>query len=92
AVGVLLVGLFGVVDEAVADVAAGKAAYAVCATCHGANGEGIQALNAPRIAGQEPWYIKRQLAAYKAGTRGTAAGDVPGMQMRPMAMTVATPE
>ena len=80
-----------VVDGALADVAAGKAAYAVCATCHGANGEGNQALNSPRLAGQEAWYIKRQLAAYKAGTRGTAAGDVPGIQMRPMAMTVATP-
>ena len=75
-----------------ADVAAGKAAYAVCVACHGANGEGNQALNAPRLAGQEPWYISRQLAAYKAGTRGTAPGDVPGMQMRPMAMTIATPE
>jgi cytochrome c oxidase subunit 2 len=75
-----------------ADVAAGKAAYAICATCHGASGEGNQVLNAPRLAGQEPWYLKRQLAAYKAGTRGTAAGDVPGMQMRPMAMTVATAE
>ena len=75
-----------------ADVAAGKAAYAVCVACHGANGEGNQALNAPRLAGQEPWYISRQLAAYKAGIRGTAPGDVPGMQMRPMAMTIATPE
>ena len=75
-----------------ADVAAGKAAYAICVACHGANGEGNQALNAPRLAGQEPWYIRRQLAAYKAGTRGTAPGDIPGMQMRPMAMTVATPE
>jgi cytochrome c oxidase subunit 2 len=77
---------------ALADVAAGKAAYAVCASCHGANGEGNQALNAPRLSGQEGWYIQRQLAAYKAGTRGTAAGDVPGMQMRPMAMVVASPE
>lgn len=90
----LVCAIFGLLAAqwAAADVAAGKAAYAVCATCHGANGEGNQALNAPRLAGQEPWYIKRQLAAYKAGTRGTAAGDVPGMQMRPMAMTVATAE
>lgn len=71
-----------------ADVAAGKAAYAVCAACHGQNGEGNVAMNAPKIAGQEVWYLKRQLEAYKAGTRGTATGDVYGMQMRPMAMTV----
>ncbi|HEY5679889.1 MAG TPA: c-type cytochrome [Pseudomonadales bacterium] len=79
------------VGSAVADVAAGKAAYMVCASCHGQNGEGNAALNAPRIAGQEPWYISRQLAAYRAGHRGTAPGDIYGMQMRPMAMTSADP-
>ena len=79
------------VAPAVADVAAGKAAYMVCASCHGQNGEGNPALNAPRIAGQEPWYISRQLAAYRAGHRGTAPGDVYGMQMKPMAMTSADP-
>ncbi len=77
--------------SAVADVAAGKAAYMVCASCHGQNGEGNAALNAPRIAGQEPWYVSRQLAAYRAGHRGTAPGDTFGMQMRPMAMTTADP-
>jgi cytochrome c oxidase subunit 2 len=76
---------------ALADVAAGKAAYVVCAACHGQNGEGNVALNAPRLAGQEPWYMERQLAAFRAGHRGTATGDVYGMQMRPMAMTTADP-
>jgi len=76
---------------AIADVAAGKAAYLVCAACHGPNGEGNVALNAPRLAGQEPWYLSRQLAAYRAGHRGTAAGDIFGMQMRPMAMITADP-
>jgi cytochrome c oxidase subunit II len=74
-----------------ADAEAGKAAYALCAACHGANGEGNQAMNAPRLAGQEPWYFERQLAAYRSGLRGTAPGDTPGMQMRPMAMTVTDP-
>ena len=41
---------------AVGDATKGKAAYAVCAACHGANGMGNKALNAPKIAGQEPWY------------------------------------
>jgi len=91
---VLVCGIFALTlaQLAGADVVAGKAVYAICATCHGVAGEGNQVMNAPRLAGQEPWYIKRQLAAYKAGTRGTVAGDVPGMQMRPMAMTVATPQ
>ena len=71
-----------------ADVAAGKAAYAVCSACHGADGLGNRAMNAPKIAGQEAWYLKRQLEAYKAGHRGTAPGDTFGAQMRPMAMAV----
>lgn len=83
--GLLPVGAFA------ADAAAGKGTYAVCAACHGQNGEGNVAMNAPKLAGQEGWYIKRQLAAYKAGQRGTAAGDMYGMQMRPMAMAVGDP-
>jgi cytochrome c oxidase subunit 2 len=76
---------------AAADVAAGKSAYMLCQACHGANGEGNKALNAPRIVGQESWYISRQLVAYRAGHRGTAPGDRFGMQMRPMAMALADP-
>ena len=75
-----------------ADVAAGQAAYAVCAACHGQKGEGNVAMNAPKINGQEGWYIKRQLAAYRDGLRGTAPGDSYGMQMRPMAMAVGNPD
>jgi cytochrome c oxidase subunit 2 len=74
-----------------ADAAAGQAAYAVCAACHGQQGEGNVAMNAPKINGQEGWYIARQLAAYRNGLRGTAPGDTYGMQMRPMAMAVADP-
>ena len=74
-----------------ADAAAGQGAYAVCAACHGQQGEGNVAMNAPKLAGQEPWYMRRQLEAYQAGTRGTASGDSYGMQMRPMAMSVASP-
>lgn len=73
------------------DPAAGKAAFAVCAACHGQNAEGNRAMNAPRLAGQEGWYLRRQLDAFKAGHRGTQPGDTFGMQMRPMASAVATP-
>jgi cytochrome c oxidase subunit II len=75
-----------------ADLAAGQTAYALCAACHGANGEGNRDMNSPRIAGQEPWYLKRQMEAYRNGLRGTAPGDTAGMQMRPMAMAVVAPE
>ena len=74
------------------DAAKGKAAYAVCAACHGPNAEGNAALNAPRLIGQEAWYLDRQLKAYREGHRGTKPGDVYGMQMRPMALAVSAPQ
>ena len=70
----------------------GKAAYAVCAACHGARGEGNPVLNAPRLAGQADWYLATQLKNFKAGVRGKHKKDAPGAQMWPMAMTLATDE
>jgi cytochrome c oxidase subunit 2 len=67
----------------------GAAQHAVCAACHGQQGEGLQALNAPKIAGQEPWYLRRQLNAYKSGVRGTHPEDLYGQQMAPMVATLA---
>ncbi|KKO47322.1 cytochrome C oxidase [Arsukibacterium ikkense] len=66
----------------------GKAHYQVCASCHGAQGEGNQALHAPALAGQSGWYLKRQLRAYQQGLRGNAEGDVFGAQMIAMAQLV----
>ena len=74
--------------ETTGNAALGAAQYAVCAACHGQQGEGLQALNAPKIAGQEPWYLKRQLQNYKAGLRGTHDDDIFGKQMAPMAATL----
>jgi cytochrome c oxidase subunit 2 len=51
------------------DVAAGQASYALCSTCHGAQGEGEQQLNAPKLAGQTGWYLARQLQNFKLGVR-----------------------
>ncbi len=66
----------------------GAAQYAVCAACHGQQGEGIAAMNAPKIAGQSAWYLKRQLMNYKKGFRGTHEGDVYGAQMIGMVATL----
>ena len=66
----------------------GSAQYIVCAACHGQQGEGMAALNAPKIAGQSAWYLKRQLQNYKSGARGAHADDVFGRQMAPMAATL----
>lgn len=75
-----------------ADVEAGQRAYQVCAACHGQQGEGNAALNAPRLAGQEDWYLRRQMEAFQQGLRGTAPGDTYGAQMRPMAMAISDPQ
>ena len=70
------------------DAKKGKPFYQVCAACHGAAGEGKKALNSPKLAGQEDWYIVRQLKNFKEGIRGTNPKDIYGAQMRPMAMTM----
>lgn len=75
--------------RAQADVAAGQGLYAACGACHGAMGEGNPALNAPKLAGQEGWYLQRQLRNFKQGLRGAQQGDVYGMQMAAMAGTLA---
>lgn len=77
-------------DTVSGDAAQGKAGYATCTACHGANGEGNQALNAPKLAGQHDWYVVRQLQNYKSGVRGGDPKNVFDMQMRPMAMILTT--
>ena len=79
-----------VLDTVSGDVAQGKAGYAICVTCHGANGEGNQALNSPKLAGQHDWYTVRQLKNYKSGVRGGDPKNVFDTQMRPMAMVLTT--
>jgi cytochrome c oxidase subunit 2 len=59
--------------------------YGFCTVCHGSDGNGNAAIQAPRIAGIEPWYLKRQFEHFRAGMRGTRDGDLPGMEMRPVA-------
>ena len=76
--------------QAAGDPQLGQAMYAVCAACHGPNGEGNVALNAPRLAGQEDWYVRRQITYWKQGIRGTNAGDLYGAQMAPMAALLAS--
>ncbi|WP_339858932.1 c-type cytochrome [Pseudohongiella acticola] len=75
-----------------ADISAGQQAYAVCASCHGQQGEGNQAMNAPKLAGLQPWYINRQLRYYQEGVRGAHEDDEFGRMMAPMANMVASPE
>ena len=70
------------------DVARGEKLYTVCAYCHGKAGEGIQAMNAPRTAGMNDWYIARQLQSFRDGIRGSHLTDYYGFQMGFMAQTL----
>lgn len=65
--------------------------FAFCTVCHGAEGNGNAAINAPKIAGIEPWYLKRQLEQFRAGTRGTKSTDLPGMEMQPIGQQLDDP-
>jgi cytochrome c oxidase subunit 2 len=62
--------------------------YGKCGACHGGRAEGNTALNAPRLAGLDATYIKRQFAHFRNGVRGTDPKDVPGRQMAMMAKTL----
>ena len=61
-----------------------------CGACHGGAAEGNPALKAPRLAGLDAAYLKRQFANFRDGMRGTDAQDMPGRQMAMMAKTLAT--
>ena len=67
----------------------GRLLFQMCGACHGQSGEGNAILNAPINAGQDEWYVVRQLKNFRAGFRGADPKDIFGMQMRPMAMTLA---
>lgn len=53
---------------AAGDAAAGQAKAAICAACHGADGNSIMP-QWPKLAGQHPAYILRQFNLIKAGAR-----------------------
>ena len=66
----------------------GSAQYAVCGSCHGPQGQGIASMNAPKLAGQSDWYVKRQIMSYKNGFRGSHKDDIYGQQMTGMVATL----
>jgi cytochrome c oxidase subunit 2 len=59
-----------------------------CGACHGGKAEGNPALKAPRLAGLDAPYLKRQFAHFRDGVRGTDPQDTPGRQMAMMAKTL----
>jgi len=71
---------------AAGDADAGQAKSAICAACHGADGNSIVP-NWPKIAGQHANYLERQLGLIKTGDRPVPemAGIVMGLSDQDMA-------
>ena len=61
-----------------------------CGACHGVDGQGIQAMNAPALKGMSDWYLVTQLKNFRQGIRGTHAQDMFGPQMALMSQTIAS--
>ncbi|MCF6283207.1 MAG: cytochrome c4 [Candidatus Polarisedimenticolaceae bacterium] len=77
----LSVGLIGGMNAyAAGDAAAGEARYAACIGCHGPGGNSLNPMW-PKLAGQNPLYIRLQLEAFKTGKRKDPI-------MAPMALAV----
>jgi cytochrome c553 len=68
--------------------AAGDEIFQQCQQCHGQAAEGNPLHHAPAIAGMPQWYLESQLKKFKAGLRGTHPGDITGMQMRPIGLSL----
>ena len=81
--------LSGVKATAESSIEAGKAAYGVCAGCHGDQAQGNEALQAPRLTHLQPVYIAAQLQKFKSGIRGGTGSSPAAMQMAGIAATLA---
>ena len=62
------------------DVVKGEASFAVCASCHAADGNSSTPVN-PKLAQQHPEYLVKQLQEFKSGKRANAvmAGFAAGL-------------
>lgn len=85
---VLAISLFGLQSSFAQSYAEGsdvgvnaEKLFVACAFCHGPEGQGGPAVDAPPLAGMEAWYVEKQLLAFANRTRGMHADDVPGLQM-----------
>ncbi|HEX6889984.1 MAG TPA: c-type cytochrome [Chryseolinea sp.] len=68
------------------DIKKGERTYQnICGSCHGPQGNGNQAMNAPRLNGLDDWYLKNQITKFRTSLRGAHPLDKYGAQMVPMA-------
>ena len=63
-----------------------------CGACHGGRAEGNEALGAPRLAGLDAAYLRRQFHNFQRGVRGADTRDKHGRQMALMASATITTE
>lgn len=74
-----------------ADLARGRDHYNMtCGACHGPDGIGNQAMNAPALRGLDDWYLVRQYENFRDGIRGTHEDDIYGQQMARMGQVLKT--
>lgn len=64
----------------------------VCATCHGAYGQGNPVVGGPSLAGLEPWYLRSQLEKFRAGWRGAEKDYIPAYEMRSAVSQISNAE
>ncbi len=57
-------------SDAEARLEQGASRYVECAKCHGERAEGNETSQAPRLAGREDWYLRRQLKKFRELQRG----------------------
>jgi len=86
--------MLGISINAQAEEAAAKSAQQtvnnVCAACHAPDGNSVITLN-PKLAGQHPDYLEKQLTEFKSGKRANAvmsgmAGSLSEAEMKELAI------
>lgn len=74
------------------DHARGEALYALCAQCHGSEGQGSKLAEAPAISGLPQYYIENQVKKFQNRQRGEHPDDIHGLRMAPMARWIRSDE
>jgi len=62
----------------------GQALFETCVPCHGTQGGGKEAVDAPAVAGLPAWYVVKQLEKFADGRRGAHPDHPAGLRMRPI--------
>lgn len=72
------------------DLAQGKDYHLnLCSACHGSNGLGNAALEAPALTGLNDWYLMAQYEKFREGIRGAHPDDRWGVQMVRLAPAIS---